>query len=123
MIELDLEMIPKRWYADPKVAADAGQVVVCRGPQVFCAEEADNGADLHNLYLPEDASLQYEWKDDLLGGTGVIECDGQRLSSRQTGLYTNDRSAFYFSPQKIRLIPYYAWANRGENEMRVWLHF
>ena len=22
----------------------------------------------------------------------------------------------------IRLIPYYAWANRGEGEMRVWLN-
>lgn len=23
--------------------------------------------------------------------------------------------------KEIRLIPYYTWANRGENQMRVWL--
>ena len=122
VIGLDLEMTPKRWYANPKVSADARQVAVCRGPQVFCAEEVDNGADLHNLYLPEEAPLHYSWKDDLLGGTGMIECEGLRLTSQQTGLYAAGRSAFHYSPQKIRLIPYYAWANRGENEMRVWLH-
>ena len=26
-----------------------------------------------------------------------------------------------YSEKKIRLIPYYTWANRGENQMRVWL--
>ena len=122
VIGLVLEMVPKRWYANPRVSADAGMTAICRGPQVFCVEEVDNGADLHNLYLPEDADLHYTWKADLLGGTGVIECDGLRLTSDQNSLYTDDRSRFRFIPQKIRLIPYYAWANRGENEMRVWLH-
>jgi DUF1680 family protein len=26
------------------------------------------------------------------------------------------------SPCQIELIPYYAWCNRGEGEMRVWLN-
>ena len=122
-IGLDIAMTPKRWYANPKVSADVGKVAVCRGPQVFCAEEADNGADLHELYLPEEAPLSYSFEEDLLGGVGVIGCDGLRLSSEAPALYTTDRSSYTYRPQKIRLIPYYAWANRGENEMRVWLSF
>ena len=34
-------------------------------------------------------------------------------------LYSTKKPALV--EKEIRLIPYYTWANRGENQMRVWL--
>ena len=46
MVELVLDMRPRRVYANPKVSADAGRIALQRGPLVYCAEEADNGKAL-----------------------------------------------------------------------------
>ncbi|MCR5831843.1 MAG: glycoside hydrolase family 127 protein, partial [Lachnospiraceae bacterium] len=116
------EIVPKRWYCNPKVSENIGRVAVERGPFVYCAESVDNGEDLHLLKLPVNSFLDYTWCDDLLEGVGVIEAEGIRLkgSDDNNNLYMCDKPQK--SPQKIRLIPYYAWANRGENEMRVWIN-
>ena len=93
-----------------------------RGPQVFCAEGVDNGENLHLLSLPKTSELAYKWHDELLEGVGVIEADGFRtVVSGQGGLYGKSGEVVT-EPVKIRMIPYYAWANRGRNEMRVWLY-
>ena len=121
-IELELEMMPKRWYANSKVSEDIGKVAVSRGPQIYCVEGVDNGDDLHCLYLPENESLNYIWQEDLFGGIGVIEADGIKLGSNETTtLYTSRKNNDRRTP-KIRMIPYYAWGNRGKNEMRVWIN-
>ncbi len=122
VIELEFDMTPKRWYADPKVSEDIHKVCVARGPQVFCAEGADNGEDLHLLMLPKSAALKCSYRDELLDGVAVIEADGIRISDSQgTGLYRSDND-YTEDETRIKLIPYYAWANRGRNEMRVWLY-
>ncbi|MBR6159864.1 MAG: glycoside hydrolase family 127 protein [Lachnospiraceae bacterium] len=121
-LELDMKIEPRRWYSNINVSANIGKVAIARGPQVYCAEEVDNGAALHCLALPAGAAMGFEWDDDLLGGVGVITVQGIRRTQADT-----DRGLYALSPgtvnktQKIKLIPYYAWANRGKNEMRVWL--
>jgi len=122
-IEYDIQITPKRWYCNPKVSENTGKVAIARGPQVYCAEGADNGTGLHNLNLPADSELNYEWRDDILGGVGVIDAKGTRTDADDFGevLYcTANRPGEVEC--NIRLIPYYAWANRGEGEMRVWLN-
>ncbi|MBR6396276.1 MAG: glycoside hydrolase family 127 protein, partial [Lachnospiraceae bacterium] len=37
-VEYELEIIPKRWYANPKVSSDTGKVAIARGPVVYCLE-------------------------------------------------------------------------------------
>ncbi len=121
VIELELDMTPKRWYASPLVSEDAGKVCIARGPQVFCAEGVDNGDNLHLLMLPKSAALKCSWQDELLEGIEVIEADGIRtVASEEGGLYRSAK-ADTTEETKIKMIPYYAWANRGPNEMRVWL--
>ncbi|MBQ9360226.1 MAG: glycoside hydrolase family 127 protein [Lachnospiraceae bacterium] len=121
-IGLEMEIKPKRWYANPKVSEDIGKVAISRGPQVYCIEGVDNGDDLHCVYLPEEAELDYEWQADLLGGVGVIEACGIRyMADSDKPLYSSSKER-KSKEQKIRMIPYYAWANRGRNEMRVWLN-
>ena len=120
-IGLELEIIPKRWYSNPKVSENAGKVAIGRGPFIYCAESVDNGEDLHLLGLSPNSFLDHKWQEDLLEGVGTIEAEGIRLVKDGTKeLYLTDRPQR--SSQKIRLIPYYAWANRGENEMRVWIN-
>lgn len=119
-LELELEMIPRRIHANDNVRSAAGKVAVALGPVVYCAEEADNGPQLHMLQLARDAELKTV-ETELLGGTTVIEADACR-----TGF--PDQEVLYFSdikeqsvPVKLRLIPYYKWANRGKDEMQVWI--
>ena len=121
-ISLDLEIMPKRWYANAKVSENIGKVAIARGPFVYCAESVDNHEDLHLIELPRNSFLDYKWQNDLLGGVGVIEAEGIRLkAARDPGaLYSCE--GYEKIPQKIKLIPYYSWANRGENEMRVWIN-
>ncbi len=87
-------------------------------------EGVDNGEDLHCIFISKDASLEYEWDDELLGGIGTIRTSGVRISSSipDEALYTDDDGCLREKPVEVRLIPYYAWANRGENEMRVWVN-
>jgi DUF1680 family protein len=121
-VTLKLDMTPKRWYANPLVSEDVHKVCVSRGPQVFCAEGVDNGEDLHLLSLPKTSDLECTWDDELLGGVAVIEAEGIRFKDAGgSGLYRSEEAVSQ-EKQRIRMIPYYAWANRGRNEMRVWLY-
>ncbi len=36
----------------------AGKVAIQRGPLVYCLEQADNGEELHNLWLPKESEFR-----------------------------------------------------------------
>lgn len=113
---------PERRYASLKVSEDAGKVSVCRGPFVYCLEEADNGNDLHLVKLPENAVLHYNDDDTLLGGVGTITVKGERCIEKGNGpLYSKSKKNQSWEPVELKFIPYFAWGNRGANEMRVWI--
>ena len=45
---------------------------------------------------------------------------GKRVVPEKTNnLYSNVKPSI--KDAKLTFIPYYAWANRGENEMQVWI--
>ena len=119
-ILLSLDMEPFALHASPRVAEDAGRLCVQAGPIVYCAEGMDNGGDLHTLALSPDFPRQpYRRIYDERFGLDTLEVSGYRVVSAAEGLYT--RTAPSLRPEKIRLIPYNAFANRGESDMRVWL--
>jgi DUF1680 family protein len=108
-VELWLPMPVRRVRANDKVEADRGRVALQRGPIVYCVEDADNGAGIsRRLSLSGTASLSVEQRPDMLGGISVI----RGIARLQGG---SDEKSFL-------AIPYFAWANRGKNEMCVWLH-
>lgn len=119
IIDLYLEVSIKRYYANTAVSEDVGKVAIGRGPFIYCLEGVDNGEYLNSISLPKDAKLTYKWTGDLLNGVGVIEGKAKRAASRDTSLYSTIRPDT--SDVDIKFIPYYAWANRGENEMQVWV--
>ncbi len=122
-LELELELRPQLYAASPRVPEDAGKAAVVCGPLVYCAEEADNGPALHRLVL--DPSREPEWDDSpgMPGNGRAVKVFGWRDRDWSEG-----GSALYRplgAPDRervsIKLIPYYAWANRSPGEMRVWL--
>jgi len=54
---------------------------------------------------------------DLLNGVYTVHADARLVRS------TLDGGFEYGEAQKVRLIPYYAWNNRGPGEMAVWLPY
>jgi len=123
-IALVLPMDVRLMIAHPKVEADRGQVAVMRGPLVYCLESTDlpSGVALADVVLPRDIQLTPRRDRALLGGVTVLEgrAPVYRQGDWSQALYQElpDRDA---QTIPVRLIPYYAWANRGVSEMSVWL--
>lgn len=114
VVEVHFDMQSRVVRANEKVAADRGRVAVERGPIVYCAEWPDNDFNVHNILLNQHPSFQVVNNPDLLYGICEITTDAQALSYDAAGrLIVKD--------VKLTLIPYYAWAHRGEGDMEVWL--
>lgn len=115
-VSLAFDMTPRKIVANPKVKDDAGQLAVQRGPLVYCAEWPDNkGEDIFQVMTPVNAPLSVS-TTKAIGGADQITVPVQRISYTKEGdLQT--------APGKLTLIPYYAWANRGEGKMMVWLPY
>ena len=108
---------------NPRVEEARNQVAVTYGPLVYCVEAIDLPArvKMDNIVLPINSKLTAEYKKGLLGGVVTISGDAlQRTNSF-------DKKVLYapvntqLKPFKLQLIPYYSWANRGEDEMSVFL--
>lgn len=144
-VTFDFPMPVRMLAANPNVREDAGKVAFARGPIVFCAEGVDNGDDLHLLHVDAAAvaaapdavrverTVFHAGADGLdEKGTGEVEpverdivrltVPGWREAGDDAGgpLYAAWRPAARRTVA-VTLIPYFAWANRGENEMTVWL--
>ena len=85
---------------------------------------ADNGADLHLVSLSPKAVC--EVKAEKIAGEPVktVLTEGLRQKNSENPeeeeLYTIAEPDTEV-PAKLKFIPYYVWANRGENEMTVWV--
>ena len=121
-VRLDLPMDVRRIYANPLVKADQNKVALARGPLVYCVEQKDNGkAPVATLVLPRRAKVVAS-KKALFGGITVLKSKGKALSPRgwEGSLYLNLPPVT--EDKTITAVPYYAWNNRGQNAMRVWVN-
>ncbi len=100
-----------------------GKVAIMRGPMVYCLEEKDNGASLHQVYLPRSASFTEAAGDGLFTGLTLLHTKGLRLTPADddTNALYRETPCTHLMPQELTFIPYFSWANRGENEMMVWV--
>ena len=114
-IELKFDMPVRMIAANRRVHASAGRVAVMRGPVVYCAEGVDNGNDMKSTTLDIHSKFELEESDFLLP---VLKTAAYQ--PRETkNLYYEAGDDYEEIP--LTLIPYYAFANRGESEMQVWL--
>ncbi|MFT8386102.1 MAG: beta-L-arabinofuranosidase domain-containing protein [Lentilactobacillus hilgardii] len=122
-IDLKLDMSTKIMRANNRVSHDFGKVAVQRGPVVYAAEQADNQAPLWLYQVSPDAQTDYHFDEKLLDGVGVIKVAAKRekLNADDADLYTEAKPADT-ETVNLTMVPYYAWANRQDGQMRVWLN-
>ncbi|MFO7656092.1 MAG: glycoside hydrolase family 127 protein [Bacteroidales bacterium] len=123
-IELNLQIIPRLIEANPLVEETRNQVAVKYGPVVYCLESLDipQNHRIFDILLPGDIGLAK--KAITIDNAAMIALEGKALAV-QSGSWDNklykDVSESKSVPVNFRLIPYYAWGNRGRSEMTVWI--
>ena len=112
-VELELPMPVRYSVADERVEADANRVCITRGPLVYCAEQPDNEF-VASTYIVDNIGDQGEvatFSEGIMSGINNIT-----LKSESVDILEGTTT-----PATLKLIPYYAWNNRGDNmTMNVW---
>ncbi len=129
-VTLLLPMRVRLIEANPLVEQLRGHVAVMRGPLLYCLESVDlpEGIGVLDVRLRRTGELRPRFDGQLLGGVTVLEGEATaRPDPDWAGnLYESPRLYKELHPRParsvpIRLIPYYAWANRGVSQMTVWM--
>jgi len=124
VVKVYFEMPVRYTVAHPLVEENNNQVAVERGPLVYCMETGDADVEtLDDILLLSDVG--YRTVPYSIKGTQVIALESEAVVLEKE---RNDRNALYqtlkvtgFRKVPIRLIPYFAWDNRGFGEMRIWM--
>jgi DUF1680 family protein len=112
-VVLDLDMSVRITEPDRRVDAVRGCVAFERGPLVYCVESADipTGTELEDLAVdPDRAPLEVPRPDiaESVVGLQIPVTDSSRNNRPEDSLVAG-------------AIPYYTWANRKVDAMRVWI--
>ncbi|MGC2636070.1 MAG: beta-L-arabinofuranosidase domain-containing protein [Acidobacteriaceae bacterium] len=127
-VQLSFDMTPQILPANPAVTENTGRVAFQRGPVVFCMEGLDQAVEpqqtnLAGFSVKTSGATSVKYDASLLDGVVVMEHEGSHADAPPAdALYyaaqTAEPSA---SAATLRLIPYYAWANREPSAMQVWI--
>ena len=121
---LDLHMIPRVTVGHGLIEEDRNQAAIEVGPLVYCVESPDTDApSLEDLLLPLNPAFTVTDGEVAGRPMKVLETTMLRQVTAEA-----DREKLYRTLQapalervQVRLIPYYAWDNRGRGEMLIWL--
>ena len=117
-IRLSLDMPVEFMEADAYVPEIANKLALMRGPVVYCLEGVDNGNQLRNVLVDPNQPVTLEGSEafgvPILKTRGLYKVPGAGLYRRFDALRQE---------KELTFIPYYAFANRGESEMYVWLNY
>ncbi len=121
-IELSLDMPATLLESNPLVEETRNQVTVKKGPMVYCLESTDlPGQSIFDVAIPANIKLQQQAMK--IDGGNVMALTGQAKLLQQNNwngqLYKTVNTNL--QAVNIKLIPYYAWANRGKTDMTVWM--
>jgi DUF1680 family protein len=120
-LNIVLPMKAELYAANPMLEQANGMTAIKRGPVVYCIE----GTDIEDGYKIDDLALSID--------TQFEEIEISDLPYQMVGLKANlnvrpQGDELYFklaadAPKKVaaRFIPYFAWANREEQDMSIWL--
>ncbi len=109
VVNYSLPMEILRVVTNERVVDNAGKIALERGPIVFCLEGIDNGPETMSLLIADSTRLQAEFVPGELSGIVTIKGSAVLKNGQKT----------HVTP--IKAIPYFAWNNRGANEMKVWV--
>ena len=115
IVEYTLPMQTYKVVAREELKQDKGRIAIQRGPIVYCIEGADNTGKAWNVIIPENTKFEttdYKVVDEPVK---ALTAEVPVITVGEDGLSLKTER------KKIIAIPYYTWANRGKNEMQVWL--
>ena len=101
--------------AHPRVFEDAGRIVVTKGPIVYCMEAVDHTAPIRDIRLDKEA--EYVQVNDMQLKVPVLETKGYARVWNVDDLYSDEAA---LEAVNVKLIPYFAFANRGRTDMIIW---
>lgn len=122
VVSINMLMRTRIVEANPLVEESRGQVAVQRGPIVYCLESNDlGGLSIDDIAIPLDA--KFTPVDMTIDGSRIKALEGEVINRSEASwkgqLYREATTRKQMV--KVRLIPYYAWGNRGKSEMTVWM--
>jgi hypothetical protein len=116
ILELELPMQPQKVVANTRVEADFGRYAIKYGPFIYCLEGRDQPDDrVLNLFVPDTTTIRTSFDPNLFGGIQTLLFNGF-LVNKKTSPQAAD-----LKPIRLKAIPYFMWANRGRDNMTVWL--
>jgi uncharacterized protein len=128
VVELSLPMQPVFLEANPLVEETRNQAALRVGPLVYCVEADDlpKDAKLSRLALePQTALAQAKANRATIASSKLVTITvpgRERIQSAWTPdeLY-REIGAESWRDLNITFVPYYAWGNRGDSDMSVWI--
>ncbi|WP_299713703.1 beta-L-arabinofuranosidase domain-containing protein [uncultured Tenacibaculum sp.] len=122
VITINLPMETHFVEGHPRIEEVRNQVAVKRGPVVYCVESPDLQKDTNilDVYINGKEALEAEFKPDFLGGVTTINCELMLRSDNPNSMYKTVKAPQWNS-YKTNLVPYFAWSNRGQAEMTVFM--
>lgn len=123
-IEIMFDMEVRLTRAHPMVEENTNQVAVEKGPLLYCVESPDiDVASIDDIMLTPNQCFEEDTYKVLDREILALETEVlvmKRKNTKQDDLY--QKLDFQgFEKKKMRLIPYFAWDNRGVGEMKIWL--
>lgn len=101
VVEVQMELDTMVGFAHPDVGDCAGQIVLRRGPFLYCVEETDNRNGI-DFFIGENSRFRADHDANFFGGATVLR------GTDETG-------------KEICAIPFFLWDNREPGKMRMWL--
>lgn len=121
-LELNLDMPATLIESNPMVEETRNQVTVKRGPIVYCLESNDlPQRKVFDVVIPASIKLQPVAMKVADGNVMALIGEARLLEQNQWNNTLYKEVNTKLKPVTIKLIPYYAWANRGKSDMTVWL--
>jgi hypothetical protein len=124
VVDLLLPMDVRLLVAHPQVESAVNQITVARGPIIYCLESPDlpEAVDIAQVRIPRTARFTAKYESRLLDGVTTLSTLAAVVPKQDwDGKLYQEMPAGPSKKMRIRLVPYFAWANRGVSKMSVWL--
>jgi uncharacterized protein len=115
VVACDFPMEVRRVVSRPEIRFNINRVALQRGPIVYCIEGADNNGKAWNLVIPDNTNITTASEQVLTEPVIALKAEVPVLEVAADSITVTTKNKL------VTAIPYYVWANRGGNEMQVWL--
>ena len=115
VVEWEIPMETMLVAASDSVRQNRDRLAIQRGPLLYCVEGADNPEGVWNLKMNPGAG--WTAKPARMQGEYYLSL----TASLPAAVPSTDGAQIVWKDRPVTAIPYYLWANRGANDMQVWL--